>query len=70
MAKQLEMLTANEAAVISGVSVRDIHRVIDERILPEGLYANTQARSVKRQACVFISFYFQSADRLTSAERQ
>ena len=32
-------LTPSEAAVISGVSVRDVHRVIDEHILPDDLYS-------------------------------
>jgi uncharacterized protein (DUF433 family) len=63
-------LTPSEAAVVSGVSVRDVHRVIDEHILPEDLYFAEQARSFKSQACVFISFYFRAASRLTSEERQ
>jgi hypothetical protein len=37
-------LTPSEAAVVSGVSVRDVHRVIDEHILPEDLYTAEQAR--------------------------
>jgi len=65
-----ETLTPAEAAVVSGVSVRDVHRVIDEHILPEGFYDTNEARSFKSHACVFIAFYFGSADRLTSEERQ
>jgi uncharacterized protein (DUF433 family) len=63
-------LTPSEAAVVCGVSVRDVHRVIDERILPEDLYSAERARSFKSDACVFISFYFRAASRLTSEERQ
>jgi len=63
-------LTPSEAAVVSGVSIRDVHRVIDERILPEALYSVDQTRSFKSQACVFISFYFHAASRLTAEERQ
>jgi uncharacterized protein (DUF433 family) len=63
-------LTPTEAAVVSGVSVRDIHRIIDEHILPDSFYNATQPRSFKSQSCVFISFYFRTADRLTSEERQ
>lgn len=70
MSTQVEMLTPSEVAVIAGVSLRDVHRIIDEHILPESFYGTTQARSFKRQACVFICFYFGSADRLTSEERQ
>jgi uncharacterized protein (DUF433 family) len=50
--------------------MRDVHRVIDEHILPESLYSTDQTRSFTSQACVFISFYFRAADRLTSEERQ
>jgi uncharacterized protein (DUF433 family) len=64
-----ETLTPTEAAVVSGVSVRDVHRVIDEHILPEDFYDMREARSFKSHACVFISFYFGAADRLTSEER-
>jgi uncharacterized protein (DUF433 family) len=70
MPTQIESLTPTEAAVVSGVSVRDVHRIIDEQILPTSFYSATQARSFQSQACVFISFYFGSADRLTSEERQ
>lgn len=70
MRTSMEVLTPNEAAVVSGVSVRDVHRVIDEGILPDSFYTTAQERSFKSQACVFISFYFQTADRLTSEERQ
>ncbi len=65
-----ETLTPTEAAVVSGVSVRDVHRVIDEHILPESFYDTRDARSFKSHACVFIAFYFGAADRLTSEERQ
>jgi uncharacterized protein (DUF433 family) len=70
MNTQLDMLTPTEAAVIAGVSLRDVHRVIDEQILPDSFYETTGTRSFTGQACVFISFYFQSADRLTSEARQ
>ncbi len=70
MAAQIETLSPNEAAVISGVSLRDVHRVIDERILPDSFYGPVLPRSFKSHACVFICFYFQAADRLTPEERQ
>jgi uncharacterized protein (DUF433 family) len=65
-----ETLTPTEAAIVSGVSIRDVHRVIDERILPENFYDTREARFFKSDACVFIAFYFGAADRLTSDERQ
>jgi uncharacterized protein (DUF433 family) len=66
----IESLTPSEAAVVAGVSVRDVHRMIDEHILPEALYSATQTRSFKSEACALISFYFRAATRLTSEERQ
>jgi uncharacterized protein (DUF433 family) len=66
----IETLTPSEAAVVAGVSVRDVHRIIDEHILPDSFFVTQDARSFKSQACVFISFYFGAADRLTSEERQ
>jgi uncharacterized protein (DUF433 family) len=70
MVAQIETLSPSEAAVISGVSLRDVHRVIDEHLLPDSFYGPLQPRSFKSHACVFISFYFQSANRLTPEERQ
>jgi uncharacterized protein (DUF433 family) len=64
-----DILSPSEAAVVAGVSVRDVHRVIDEHILPDSFYDTQDVRSFKSQACVFISFYFGAADRLTSEER-
>ena len=70
MLPQIETLSPSEAAVISGVSLRDVHRVIDEHLLPDSFYGPLQPRSFKSQACVFICFYFQAANRLTPEERQ
>lgn len=70
VAAVIESLTPSEAAVVAGVSVRDVHRMIDEHILPEALYTSTQTRSFKSEACALISFYFRAANRLTSEERQ
>lgn len=66
----IDTLTPAEAAVVAGVSVRDVHRVIDEHILPENLYDVREVRSFRSDACVFIAFYFEAANRLTSEERQ
>jgi uncharacterized protein (DUF433 family) len=66
----IENLTPSEAAVVAGVSVRDVHRMIDEHILPEALYSATLTRSFRTEACALISFYFRAATRLTSEERQ
>jgi len=70
MTAQTYTLTPAEAAVVSRVTVRDVHRMIDEHILPESFYSTDPTRSFTSHACVFISFYFRSADRLTSEARQ
>lgn len=64
-----EMLKATEAAVVARVSLRDVNRVIDERILPETLVSVEDGRFVLGAACTLIAFYFESAKRLTSEER-
>lgn len=66
----IDTLTPAEAAVVAGVSVRDVHRVIDEQILPESFYDIRGGRSFRVHACVFIAFYFGTGDRLTSEARQ
>lgn len=64
-------LTPTETAVVASVSVRDVNRVIDEKILPEALYAvsGDRTRRLFMDSCVFISFYFETSDRLTAEER-
>ena len=46
-----ELLTTREAAVVSGVEVRDVDRMIDEHILPEDLLSNEKTRRVRAGAC-------------------
>jgi hypothetical protein len=58
-----------KAAVVARAALRDVNRVIDERILPEVFLSLDQGRRVAATAWMLISFYFDSADRLTSAER-
>lgn len=62
-------LSAAEAATAAGVSVADVNRAVDRNILPEGLFSAAGSRTFRREACVFISFYFGTADSLTSAAR-
>jgi len=64
-----DMLKPTEAAVVACVALRDVNRVIDERILPEGFFSVDDGRRVAATACMLISFYFDSAKRLTSDER-
>lgn len=64
-------LTPAEAAVVASVTVRDVNRVIDERILPNELYvvANDRTRRFFVDSCVLIAFYFKTANQLTAEER-
>jgi uncharacterized protein (DUF433 family) len=65
----MERLTTSEAAVAAGVSVPQIHRIIDEKILPEDLYSTTQMRTFRAVACILIAFYFETAESLTASAR-
>ena len=69
MGSYANMLKPTEAAVVARVALRDVNRVIDERILPEGFFSLDDGRRVAATACTLISFYFDSAKRLTSEER-
>jgi uncharacterized protein (DUF433 family) len=64
-----ENLTTNEAAIAAGVSVAKINRVIDRKILPKRLYSTSEIRTVRRDGCLWIAFYFETAEWLTSAAR-
>jgi uncharacterized protein (DUF433 family) len=66
----LETLTTTEAAVVAGVSVDDVNRTIDRRILPESLYGTSTVRTLKRDACLWIAFWFETADWLKPNARQ
>ena len=64
-----EMLTPSEAAVVAGVTVREIHRVMDEHILPERFYAMAGGRRLHLAGCPLVGFYFHAAKALTADER-
>lgn len=64
-----DMLTPGEAAVVADVPIRDVHRALDERILPEGFYSLGEGRRVHAAACPLISFYNGAARNLTAEER-
>lgn len=65
----MEHLTTSEAAVAAGVSVPQVQRIIDERILPNDLYSTAQVRTFRTEACVLIAFYFETAELLTASAR-
>jgi uncharacterized protein (DUF433 family) len=64
-----DMLKPAEAAVVARVALRDVNRVFDEHILPEGFFSLDEGRRVAATACALIAFYFDSAKRLTAEER-
>jgi uncharacterized protein (DUF433 family) len=64
-----EMLKTPEAAVVAEVGLRDVHRMIDEGILPPQLHDRDGGRQVWAESCGLISFYVESAARLTAEER-
>ena len=43
--------------------------MIDKRILPKKLYKTSQNRTVRKDACLWIAFYFETEEVLTSAAR-
>jgi len=65
----MERLTTTEAAVAAGVSVPQINRIIDEKILPEDLYSTSPTRTFRTDAALLIAFYFETADSLTTNAR-
>ena len=69
MEAAIESLTTSEAAIASGVTVAKINRMIDKRILPKMLYKASQNRTVRKDACLWIAFYFETEDVLTSGAR-
>jgi uncharacterized protein (DUF433 family) len=69
MGTPMERLTTGEAAVAAGVSIPQIHRIIDEKILPESLYSTAQMRTFRTDACILIAFYFETAEWLTAQAR-
>ena len=69
MESLMERLPTSEAAIAAGVSVPQIHRIIDEKILPEDLYNTTQMRTFRTDACILIAFYFETAELLTAQAR-
>lgn len=65
------MVSANEAAVLAMVEVRDVHRAFDEHLLPDALLGGAGAgRQVARGAVPLIAFYFRTASILQADARK
>ena len=66
-----QMVSANEAAALAMVEVRDVHRAFDEHLLPEALLGEAGAsRQVARGAVPLLAFYFRTAGILQADARK
>lgn len=65
----IENLTTSEAAIAAGVTVAKVNRLIDKRILPKLLYKASENRTVRKEACLWVAFYYETEDVLTSSAR-
>ena len=64
-------VSANEAAALAGVEVRDVHRAFDEHLLPEVLLGGAgPGRQVARGAVPLLAFYFRTAHLLQADARK
>lgn len=71
MTEPVKMLSSHEAAYLAGVSEREIHRAIDEALVPEHLIrVSNGRRAFTPAASVLIAFYVDHKDRLTGKERR
>ncbi|MBS0643488.1 MAG: DUF433 domain-containing protein [Proteobacteria bacterium] len=68
MSVTADVLRVTEAAVVSGVGVREVNRAYDEGILKAMVGAATD-RLLSVGACTAVAFYFGAAKRLTAEER-
>jgi hypothetical protein len=62
-----DMLTVQEAAVVSGVDVRAVNDAIDRDVIPAGLFAIDEGRRIAPEGCVVVSFYNSTQAALTGA---
>ena len=70
MTSRHHMLTTNEAAVVSAVSLRTVNRMFDDHILPDSLISSDNGRRILADACVYICFFDRTAELLTTQARK
>lgn len=63
-------MTANEAASVTGVPLRQVHRIIDAGLLGAAVKRDRNARLLARQALVGLKLAHETADVLTPASRR
>ncbi|SFG43294.1 Uncharacterized conserved protein, DUF433 family [Duganella sp. CF458] len=59
-----------EAAYIADVTDRDVHRAIDEQIVPDGFIQLSNGRRLSRLAAAFIAFYYKTETMFTASMRK
>ena len=70
MHKRPSTVTMAEAAVLAGISLREVNRVFDEGIFPEPLVRDEAGRRIERGAVPLLAFYFGTAGALEASARR
>ncbi|RUW81788.1 MAG: DUF433 domain-containing protein [Mesorhizobium sp.] len=70
MLAQSKLLRTTEAAVVAGVDVQNVNKLIDDDILPKELFDQSDGRRVLPGGCVAINFYIHTAGILDAMERR
>ena len=66
-----QLIPTAEAAFIAGLSDRQMHRVVDERLVPEALVEQSGSnRLYTRLGAAFAKFYFATEDQLLAGARR
>lgn len=69
-ANQTMLMTANEAASVTGVPLRQVHRIIDAGLLEGAVKRQRNTRLLKRNALVGLKLAHDTADVLTTEGRR
>ena len=64
------LMTANEAASVTGVPLRQVHRIIDAGLLGGAVKRRRNARLLKRNALIGLKLAHETADVLTAEGRR
>jgi len=67
---QTLLVTANEAASVTGVPLRQVHRIIDAGLLEGAVMRQRNTRLLKRNALVGLKLAHETADFLTAEGRR
>ena len=70
MALAIDLVPSSEAAFIAGLTDKEMHRMVDEGVLPEALYQRSDGRRFTRVAGAFAKFYFETGDQFTKTLRR